>query len=92
MNANARRAIKIVTLTTAAVGVVGLAYLLTWNRPAIMAKLSGRAPECPWNRVVRAYFDGRGFSDARRVSTTGVSVAGADSRGQPGLPDEVRTL
>jgi FkbM family methyltransferase len=78
VNANFGRALKIVTLTTAAVGVVGLAYLLTWNRPATMAKLSGRAPECPWSRVVRSYFDARGLKERSTVSTAEVSVDGRD--------------
>ena len=78
MSANIRRAVMTVTLTTAAIGGVALAYLFAWNGPATMAKLSGRAPDCPWTRVVRAFFDARGFIDPYSVSKAGVSVERRD--------------
>jgi FkbM family methyltransferase len=78
VSANNRRALKIGTLAMSALGMAGLVYLFAWNGPATMAKLSGRAPDCPWTRVARAYFDARGLNDPNTVSRAGVSVESRD--------------
>jgi FkbM family methyltransferase len=78
VSANTRRVSRIATLTTLAVAVVALVYLFTWNGPATMAKLRGRAPDCPWPRVLRAHLDARRFSDPYSVALAGVSVEDRD--------------